>query len=607
MSEVELGVQDYRNTVVEEGRSGGPYLQWRKVNFTVTKQGNTRHILQDVAGEVPPEQVCAIMGPSGAGKSSLLNVLAGRSSSKPPSVKVSAKMEIDGEATNPVEYHKKVAYVMQDDNLMPTATPREAIRFSATLRLGPEVSADELEARVQNMLEDLELTKCADVLIGGEMIKGISGGQRKRTSVGVELVTRPRLIFLDEPTSGLDSESAMNCIKLVQRVARRGATVLCTIHQPSSEVFALFDRLVFMKDGLTMYQGPMDQLVPVLERAGYPVPMHHNASDHIMSVAQRYDNKTLEDAGLFNQLTFYAGHQTPATGEHHEHDTGERLLPEASASFLTQVHQLVKREIQGNLRDTAALGGRFGVTIFLNILFGLIFQNSAGRDDANMENLNSHFGALVMATIGSMFGTAQPVMLSFPLERPIFLREYATGTYSATAYFISKGCVEIPLAFAQAVVQYLCIYFLYDMQGNFIHLATIAWALGIASSSVAVVLGCSVPDVRAVAELAPAVFVPQMLFAGFFVRISQIPQWLRWAQYLCALKYALNLLSLAEFDDCGANSDNPSVARANCKELLDSNDIDRSDTTGYWIFLAALFVGFRLLGSFVLVKKAEAL
>merc|ERR1711871_1312949 len=116
-----------------------------------------------------------------------------------------------------------------------------------------------------------------------------------------------------------------------------------------------------------------------------------------------------------------------------------------------------------------------------------------------MENLNSHFGALVMATIASMFGTAQPVMLSFPLERPVFLREYATGTYSATAYFISKGCVEIPLAFAQSVVQYLCIYFLYDMQGNFIHLVTIAWALGIASSSVAVVLGCSVPDVRAVA------------------------------------------------------------------------------------------------------------
>jgi len=130
----------------------GPTISWRRVNFSVTQkpsgfwskqptdfQASTKYILRDVAGEVPAEQVCAILGPSGAGKSSLLNVLAGRSSSKPPRVRVSAKMEVDGVPTNPVAFRKHVAYVMQDDNLMPTATPREAIRFSATLRLGPEV------------------------------------------------------------------------------------------------------------------------------------------------------------------------------------------------------------------------------------------------------------------------------------------------------------------------------------------------------------------------------------------------------------------------------------------------------------------------------------
>lgn len=122
-------------------------------------------------------------------------------------------------------------------------------------------------------------------------------------------------------------------------------------------------------------------------------------------------------------------------------------------------------------------------------------------------------------------------------------------------------------------VAYILVYPLLGLQGNFIMLVGAAWALGIASSSVAVVLGCSVPDVKAVAELAPAVFVPQMLFAGFFVRISQIPTYLRWAQYLCALKYCLNLIMLIEFNDCGSNSASPEIADMACDNLLEQNDV----------------------------------
>lgn len=122
---------------------------------------------------------------------------------------------------------------------------------------------------------------------------------------------------------------------------------------------------------------------------------------------------------------------------------------------------------------------------------------------------------------------------------------------------------------------YCLVYPLLGLQGNFFLLVGAAWALGIASSSVAVVLGCAVPDVKAVAELAPAVFVPQMLFAGFFVRISQIPVYIRWAQYLCALKYCLNLIMLVEFHDCGANSSDPDAADAACDRLLDQNDVEK--------------------------------
>jgi ABC-type multidrug transport system ATPase subunit len=123
------------------------------------------------------------------------------------------------------------------------------------------------------MLEKLNLTGCADVMIGGEMIKGISGGQRKRTSVGVELVTNPKLVFLDEPTSGLDSDSALSCIQLLKSIAKSGTTVLCTIHQPSSEVFSLFDNVILMKDGRIMYQGEVDGVVEGFSNCGFPPPV----------------------------------------------------------------------------------------------------------------------------------------------------------------------------------------------------------------------------------------------------------------------------------------------------------------------------------------------
>jgi ABC-type multidrug transport system permease subunit len=199
--------------------------------------------------------------------------------------------------------------------------------------------------------------------------------------------------------------------------------------------------------------------------------------------------------------------------------------------------------------------------------------------------------------------TMQPVMLMFPFERPMFMREYSTGSYSAVAYFLSKAIVELPLAFLQSVVQYLLIYYLVNMQGNWIYLVTTAWGLGIASSSVAVVLGCLVTEVKDVTELAPLLFVPQMLFAGFFIRLSQVPVWLRWAQYLCAMKYAMNLILLIEFNtslkSCQGN------AHYACNAVLLDNDVVQDDWWVYALLIFVLFVGFRGIACYILAQKAK--
>lgn len=171
---------------------------WKHINFTV----KDKPILRECWGNVPAGTVCAIMGPSGAGKSSLLNVLAGRSAST-SNIKITGNVHVAGHKVNPVKFRERIAYVMQDDSLLATATPREALLFSAQMRLPISTPNDEIDRLVSNLLTDLGLDVCADTLIGGALIKGISGGQRKRTSVGIELITDPALIFLDEPTSGL--------------------------------------------------------------------------------------------------------------------------------------------------------------------------------------------------------------------------------------------------------------------------------------------------------------------------------------------------------------------------------------------------------------------
>lgn len=590
-------VKTHDMTTLDDGTSSrlSPDIVWSDLNFVAGKA----NILTNCWGKVGSNKVCAIMGPSGAGKSSLLNVLAGRSASA-ADISVSGKISVGGKLINPVAFRKNIAYVMQDDALLATATPREALRFSANMRLPSTLLESEIDLMVSTCLEDLGLTVCADVMIGGALIKGISGGQRKRTSVGVELITNPTLLFLDEPTSGLDSYTAYSLIKLLKKVAvKDNTTILCTIHQPSSEVFFLFDTVLFMKSGRMFYQGPVDEIVHHFHKFGYDCPHNYNPSDFIMNLCQVLTVQDIEAKGMFIDC--------PAELV----DNRETIKLDADVEFITQssfmrqLHYLCYREVVNTYRDVGALIGRFGVTCFLFILFGIIFWNAGGKDYGDSTNFNSHFGAIAMTLIAGMFGAAQPTMLSFPFERPMFLREYSTGTYGVLPYFLSKLSTEVVLCFAQNLIQYLLMYFMADFQGNFIYLVLATFGLSMAASSVALCLGCSVNNVKDATELSPLLFVPQMLFIGFFIRTSLIPIFLRWAQYLCSLKYAMNLVILTEFNPSSGPCNTSDAAHQNCQNMIDTNNIVEGDYYIYIIILFALFLAFRIVAGMILTQKAK--
>jgi ABC-type multidrug transport system permease subunit len=204
-----------------------------------------------------------------------------------------------------------------------------------------------------------------------------------------------------------------------------------------------------------------------------------------------------------------------------------------------------------------------------------------------------------MVMLGSMFGTATPALLAFPEERPVFLREYSTDHYSVGAYFVARLTMEASLTAVQVLVQLLLTSFMIGLQSSFGMLFLNVYTLAMASTAMAVMLGCAVEDPKLGQEMLPILFVPQMLFAGFFVTPNLIPKFLRWASYLCSMTYSVRLSLIEEFQDCGSEQ-----ARINCENMLKNIEADEDESWWYWLVLASIFVSFRLLALSILRKKA---
>lgn len=205
-----------------------------------------------------------------------------------------------------------------------------------------------------------------------------------------------------------------------------------------------------------------------------------------------------------------------------------------------------------------------------------------------------------MVVMMSMFGTAQPALLAFPEERPVFLREYSTNHYSVFSYFLSRLTMEAFITALQILVQAVITYFLIEFRSDFLMYYLNMYALAMASTALAVLLGCSVEDPKLGQEMLPILFVPQMLFSGFFVVPELIPVWLRWARYLCSLTYSIRIALLLEFGN-GCGSEGGDIA---CEQLLLNIDADEDDTWWYWLILVALFACLRIFALYVLQQKA---
>ncbi|CAE7759180.1 ABCG2 [Symbiodinium sp. CCMP2456] len=557
-------------------------MEWTDLTFTI----GSHQILSNITGMIQPGKLTGVFGPSGSGKTTLLNILAGRQNTKAGGMSLSGQITTGGVPVDPVSFRSNIAYVMQDDSLLPFETPRECLYFSACLRLPRSVTEEQRQEFVQSLLNTLHLERCSTTIVGSALVKGISGGERKRTSVGIELITNPRMLFLDEPLSGLDSYAAYTLVIALKELAEANVPVLCTVHQPSSEIFAKFDDVIILHGGEVTYHGPAEHIATHFDVLGYPCPSNFNPADHVMFLLQKEMPEKLQNikTAWLDSGTFKKMHEQITNFRGQGNARPSSVLPEQTgASFCQQLAMLLVRETRGTIRNKGVLFARLGMSLFLACMYGWLFSGSAAQGDNNhstekncvpnnfsyagcQSDWQAHFGTIVSLSIMAMMGAAQPVLLQFPQERPVFLREYAAHQslcckevwfrYGVVPYFISKTIVEMPVVLLAQIVTFLVTYWWMGLHGSVLLLVLVSWGLGVTSSSLALLVGCGVSTAQKAIQLAPLTLIPQMLFSGLFVPVAKIPLSLRWVRYLCPLKYAINLMTIVEFSYVKENIDN---------------------------------------------------
>ncbi|KAJ6431925.1 hypothetical protein OIU84_019243 [Salix udensis] len=315
-------------------------LSTKGTGFTSGEPKSARAVLNGVSGVVRPGELLAMLGPSGSGKTTLLTALAGRLPGK-----ISGSITYNGQAFSS-SMKRRTGFVTQDDVLYAHLTVLETLTYAALLRLPKKLTREEKIEQAELVIMELGLTRCRNSLVGGPLFRGISGGERKRVSIGQEMLVNPSLLLLDEPTSGLDSTTAQRIVATLRGLARGGRTVITTIHQPSSRLYRMFDKVVVLSDGCPIYSGQAGRVMEYFESLGYnPGFNFMNPADFLLDLAN----------GLIPDTTRSQDDQLEFQGRLDHHDDQNSAKQSLISSYKSNLYPLLISEIHRNAQDPVLL------------------------------------------------------------------------------------------------------------------------------------------------------------------------------------------------------------------------------------------------------------
>lgn len=593
-----------------------------------------RRILNGLTGSVKRGEMVAILGASGAGKTTLLNALSARLESMG---KLNGSVHYKGKPRDPATWKRVVGYVEQDDLQIGCLTVRETLSYAARLRLPDRLfTRKEKDNRVDETIGMLRLEKCQNTRMGGPGQRGVSGGERKRTSIGTELVSDVSLLLLDEPTSGLDAFAAWSVVENLRDISReRNLACLMTIHQPSYRMFCQFDRVILLARGTVFYEGVPQDAIPYFESLGYKVPEGMNPADYLLDISQNLEKsdeaedrieallKAWRDSGkgrdVRQEANAEGGIESTEVNEKihgsadqnsrrssmmkdEQHEDAYKTWP---SNWLKELYILTERTTIETLRNPVLLFGALGQTVVLLIIIGFAFF----RLGYDQPDVIARIGILFFIPVNASFAVLFPIINVFPLSRQIMRRERFAGLYRTSSFYLARMFVEVPSQILQRILFYVILYWMVGLQASaarfFIFLAINQIQI-LTSIGMGFCIGAVSPTVEIGSIIAPALNVIFFLFGGNL--LPKPPPWFVWLRWISPITYSYLAIGQNEFNgqvyNCNGVSNGGTCYRTG-QDVMEQYNLQSFTIAECVGFLFAIYFVFSFLGYLLLRFSAH--
>jgi len=523
-------------------------------------------LLRGITGAFRPGVLTALMGVSGAGKTTLMDVLAGRKTGG----YIEGSVTISGFPKKQETFARVSGYCEQTDIHSPQVTIHESLIFSAFLRLPKEVSEREKMIFVNEVMELVELDSLKNALVGLPGVTGLSTEQRKRLTIAVELVANPSIIFMDEPTSGLDARAAAIVMRTVRNTVDTGRTVVCTIHQPSIDIFEAFDELLLLKrGGQVIFAGPLGRHSHKIVEYFESIPGVQKIKDKVNPAAWMLEASSISSEVRLG-IDFAEHYKNSALAQRNKALVDELSVPPQGAEdlyFPSQFSQpsmgqfkyLLWKQWMTYWRSPDYNLVRYFFSLATALMIGSIFWNVGTKKESSndlMKIIGAMYAAVIFVGINNC-STVQPVVA---IERTVFYREKAAGMYSALPYAMAQVVAEIPYIIVQNTYYSLIVYGMVAFEWTaakffwfyFVNLFTFLYFTYYGMMTVSIT-----PNHQVAAIFAAAFYGLFNLFSGFFIRRPRIPKWWVWYYWICPVAWTVYGLIASQYSDMEQLFDTP--------------------------------------------------